>query len=105
MLWAALIFPGAGHLHLKHFRRGIALIAVTLLSMSILLLQFVRIAVQIIESTLTNAITLDIPRLATLIWQACATDPLLFYALWALALCWLVGMLDAYRLGKKTNKQ
>lgn len=101
LLWAAVLFPGAGHLHLKYFQRGIALISVTLLSLSVLLFQFVRLAIQVIESTLTNAITLDVPRLAALIWQACAADTILIVALWALALCWLVGMVDAYRLGKK----
>jgi hypothetical protein len=105
LLWSAVLFPGAGHLHLKYFKRGIALVSVTLLSLSLLLFQFVRLAVQVIESTLAHAITLDVPRLAALILQACAADTLLISALWVLTLCWLLGMLDAYRLGKKPHSE
>lgn len=105
LLWSAVLFPGAGHLHLKHFKRGIALIGVTLLSLSVLLFEFVRLAMQVIESTLANAITLDVPRLAAAILQAGAADQVLMASLWALGLCWLFGMFDAYRLGKKPHDE
>lgn len=105
LLWSAVLFPGAGHLHLKQFKRGIAVIGVTLLSLSVLLFQFVRLAIQVIESTLANASTLDVPRLASLILQAGAADKVLLSSLWVLGLCWLVGMLDAYRLGKKPHRE
>jgi len=105
LLWSAALFPGAGHLHLKHFKRGIAVIGVTLLVLSVLIFQFVRLAMQVIESTLADAITLDVPRLAAAILQACAADQVLMASLWALGLCWLFGMLDAYRLGKKPHRE
>lgn len=105
LLWSAVLFPGAGHLHLKQFKRGIAVIGVTLLVMSVLLFQFVRLAMQVIESTLADAITLDVPRLAAAILRACAADRVLMASLWALSLCWLFGMLDAYRLGKKPHRE
>lgn len=100
LLWAALVFPGAGHLHLQYYRRGVALIAVTLSSLALLLFQFIRQVQGVLEKLLGNDATLDWPRLVGATLQACADDTVLMSALWALLICWLFGMFDAYRLGR-----
>lgn len=102
LLWAAAVFPGAGHLHLKYFQRGIALVIVTLISLSVLLIQFARIVVQLTANPQINASLLKV---ATLTLQACAADSLLMASLWMLVLTWLFGMADAYRLGKKAQRK
>ena len=104
LLWAALIFPGAGHFHLKQFQRGIALVAITLLSLSVLLFKFVQHATTLFEKLLTDGGGLDLQDIAGQLLHASAADPVLLYALWVLALCWLFGMVDAYRLGKQMDR-
>ena len=101
LLWSAVIFPGAGHLFLKSFARGIALIAISLISLSLLLIQIVQYASQVIEKALAGGINLDLQYVVATTIQASADDKLINAALWALILCWLLGMLDAYLLGKK----
>jgi hypothetical protein len=101
LLWAALIFPGAGHFHLKQFQRGIVLVVITLLSLSVLLFRIEQHATTLFEKLLTDGSGLDLQGIVGSLLHASAADPVLMYALWILALCWLFGMIDAYRLGKK----
>lgn len=103
LLWSALIFPGAGHFHLKQFQRGIALAAITLISLSVLLFAFVQQAYRVFEKLLVNGAGLDVQHIVGKLLQAAAADSVLMFSLWLLGFCWLFGMLDAYRLGKKMN--
>ena len=100
LLWAALIFPGAGHLFLKHIPRGIALVTISLLSLVVLLFRVMHHAHGVVEQALADG-ALDLTRIVGQTLQATAVDHVLQAALWVLALCWLFGMVDAYRLGKK----
>ena len=104
LLWSAVIFPGAGHLFLKYFARGIVLIVISLLSLSLLLFQIVRQASQVVEKSLADGGGLDLQHLVAVTLQASADDKMLNAALWVLALCWLFGMVDAYLLGKKLER-
>ncbi len=104
LLWSAAIFPGAGHLFLKYFQRGIALIAISLISLSLLLIQIVQYASQVIEKALAEGSSLDLQYLVATTMQASADDKILNAALWALILCWVLGMVDAYLLGKKLER-
>ena len=104
LLWSAAIFPGAGHLFLKSFARGIALIAISLISLSLLLIQIVQYASQVIEKALAEGSSLDLQYLVATTMQASADDKILNAALWALILCWVLGMVDAYLLGKKLER-
>ena len=99
LLWAALAFPGAGHLYLKHFRRGVALLAITLLSLSVSLFKFVQQATAVFEKLLDDGAVLDVSGMVGQLLQTSAADHLLTRSLWVLGFCWLFGMLDAYRLG------
>ncbi len=104
LLWSAVIFPGAGHLLLKSFQRGIALIAISLISLTLLLFQVMQQARRVIEKSLAEGSGLDIQHLVAVTLQATADDKILNAATWVLALCWLFGMVDAYLLGKKLER-
>ena len=104
LLWSAVIFPGAGHLLLKAHQRGITLIVISLLSLTLALFKFVQHATQVIEKSLAEGSELVIQRLIELTQQASAHDPVLIAALAALGLCWWYGMVDAYFLGKKLEQ-
>lgn len=104
LLWAALIVPGAGHLVLKAFQRGVALVMISLLSITLLLVQIVRQANQVVEKSLTEGSGLDLQHLVAVTLQATADDKILNAAMWVLALCWVFGVVDTYRLGKKLEQ-
>ncbi len=104
LLWAAVIFPGAGHLYLNHFKRGIALVAISLLILSLMFFRFTQQMHVVLDKDLADGRALDIQNLQHIVsmtLQAAASNILLLSGLWALLICWLVGMIDAYRLGKK----
>ena len=107
LLWAAVIFPGAGHLYLNHFKRGIALVAISLLILSLMFFRFSQQMHNVLDKDLADGRVLDLQNLQHIIsmtLQASAADFSLLSGLWVLLLCWLVGMIDAYRLGKKMEK-
>lgn len=101
LLWAAAIFPGAGHLFLKYFARGIAFVMLSLISLSVLLFQIVQVASHIIEQRLASGSPLELHALVTATLQASTENTALNTAFWILILSWLLGMFDAYRLGKQ----
>ncbi len=104
LLWSALIFPGAGHFHLKQFQRGIVLVSITLVSLTLLLFKFVQQAYSVFEKLLTNSSAIDFQGIVSQLLQASAADQILMFSLWVLTLCWLFSMIDAYRLGKKLTR-
>lgn len=104
LLWSAAIFPGAGHLFLKCYARGIVLIAIGLISLSLFLFEIIRQASQAIELSLAQGSRLDMPALVATILQTSSKDQVLMAALWILILGWLFSMVDAYRLGKRLER-
>ena len=62
-------------------------------------------ASQVIEKALAEGVNLDLQYVVATAIQASADDKILNAALWALILCWLLGMLDAYLLGKKLEQK
>lgn len=104
LLWAAVIFPGAGHLYLNHFKRGIALVTISLSMLSLMFFRFAQQMHGVLDKISADGRVPDMQDLQPIIrmtLQLAATDLLLLSGFWALLICWLVGMIDAYRLGKK----
>ena len=104
LLWSAVIFPGAGHLLLKAHKRGMALIALSLLSLGWMMVEIFRLSNQTIEQTLQAGGSLDLWHLVAVTQLAVAQDYSLSRAIWILILCWVLGMVDAYFLGKKLEQ-
>ena len=106
VLWSGLVFPGTGHLFLKHYFRGGALIALSLVSLWVLVAQAAHQASALLDKIQSDGGMLDLNSVSTLVTQASnATDNS-----WAtiasivLLACWIIGMVDAYRLGKKKDQ-
>jgi hypothetical protein len=94
-LLSGLVFPGLGQLALKHYPRGFAFMAVALASM----IYMVKTAVDEVVRSLP---TLDPAAMAALPAPSGGhAGP----ALWVLALCWVWGVLDAFRIGGKLDRQ
>ncbi|MFA7554293.1 MAG: hypothetical protein WCY88_08585 [Spongiibacteraceae bacterium] len=104
-LLSGLLIPGAGHLYLKHYPRGITLIAISLACVSALVIEATHQAMKILEQLQAQGGVVSADRIIELATQASASNngQLSSIASIALVACWLIGLLDAYRLGKRYN--
>ena len=102
VLLSALVLPGAGHLYLRHFWRGMALIAISLACLWIFVDRVMRQASTVLEKLESEGGALDSGQLSDLVSQTSNTSgsTVVTVATLVLAGCWVVGVVDAYRLGK-----
>jgi len=102
VLLSALVLPGAGHLYLKHYPRGIALVVASLACLGVLAGRAMQQASVVLEKLASGGNTVDAGQLADLVAQASNAPGSLVVTLasTALAGCWVIGIVDAYRLGK-----
>ena len=104
---SALVLPGAGHLYLKHYRRGIALIVVSLACLWVLVDRVMQQASAVLERMASEGGAADAGQLTDWVTQASSSSgsAAVTVATLVLAGCWLVGIVDAYRLGKLDKGQ
>ena len=103
VLMSALVIPGAGHLYLKYFPRGIALIAISLACVWVIVDSALQQASTVLEKLEASGVELDQSQLTELVTQASNSSGSTVdtVATVVLAGCWLIGIIDAYRLSKQ----
>ena len=101
-LLSGLLFPGTGHFSLQRYPRGLIFFIPSLLSLIFLVHYSLDKAYTIADQIKRGTIPLDTETIVNLI----AVSPSeaivlkLQIATWALIACWLVSIIDSYRLGK-----
>lgn len=102
---SALVLPGAGQLYLKHVCRGIALIGVSLVCLWMIVVQAMQQASAGLVALESENGALDATRIADVASQAAsaAGSGAVSMATLVLAVCWIAGIIDAYRLGNKKD--
>jgi len=102
VLLSALVLPGAGHLYLKQYPRGIALIVISLACLWIFVDRAMQQASIVLERLASEGGVVDAGQISDLVAQASNSSGSLAVtvATLVLAVCWVVGIVDAYRLGK-----
>lgn len=105
VLLSALVLPGAGHLYLKHTRRGMALIAISLVCLWFIVDGVMRQVSAVLGQLDAETSALDAGRISELAAQASNSpgNSAAAAAMFVLIVCWLIGIADAYRMGKKPN--
>jgi hypothetical protein len=104
-LLSGLGFPGLGQVFLRHYGRGLALILAVSGSLLVAALKIAQHTISVlrkIESeggaidmyTIWNAANRSLPSLDILLCK--------FVFLWII-ICWIVGVVDAYRIGKRKD--
>jgi hypothetical protein len=106
-LLSGLVFPGLGQIVLKHYKRGAALLlafTATLVAMLILAVQQASIILDKIES---EGGVIDTDKIANAASQASTTSAshTLTLLSWLLIFCWVLGIVDACRIGRKKDSQ
>jgi len=101
-LWSGLMFPRAGHLFLKINGRGLVLISMSAVCFYIIASNVLAQAVAVLTKIEADGVTVKPGQILELASQvsAASAPPSLNIAMMMLALCWFVGVVDAYRLGK-----
>jgi uncharacterized membrane protein len=106
VLLTAFIFPGAGHIYLKKYIPGIVLMGVSSAGVCYLTSRIVERALQIVEKIQYGHVQAD----STVINQLLSTQStgneslLMNIATLAIFICWIIGIIDAYRIGKTQDK-
>lgn len=102
VLLSALVLPGAGHLYLKHYLRGIALIVASMACLGVSVEGAMQQASIVLEKLASEGDAVDPGQLADLVAQT-SNSPgshAVTVAMLGLAGCWVLGIADAYRIGK-----
>ena len=101
-LLSGLVFPGAGQLWLKHYLRGAALIAVVSACLAVIVIKASQQAFAILEKMETEGGAVDLVAMLKSAGNS-SGDSIATLASTLLLLCWLVGMVDAYIVGRKKD--
>jgi hypothetical protein len=105
-LLSAFVFPGAGHLYLKKYLPGIALVSVSLAALYYVITKSVESALQIVDKIQTGDVPLDAAAITELVSkQSSGIDSqLINIATAAILICWVFGIIDSYRVGRVRDK-
>ncbi len=106
VLLSALVFPGVGHIFLRKYIPGVALVGASFAAIYYLMSKTVEKALQITEKIQSGDVQLDVEAITELISkQSTGTEAqLLNIATAAFIICWLIGIIDSYRVGCAQDK-
>jgi len=99
---SGLIFPGLGQIILKHYKRGTVIMLTVLVGMSVFVVKAVQHALDILEKIESQGGAISIRTISNAATQASATSGNLTFniVLLLVIICWIIGVVDAYRIGK-----
>lgn len=106
VLLSAFLFPGMGHVYLKKYVTGIVLAGISFASIYYLVSKAIDIAVEISKKIEAGEVLLDESAISQLATQFSNTNDaqIMNIATTVFIICWLVGIVDAYRLGRLQDK-
>ncbi len=104
-LVSALVFPGLGEILLKSYCRGIVLATMTLACIAAIVGVAVQRAQEVLDFLVTadGAVDLDAVSEAVEAAASGAGSRVAQVALLLLGLCWVVSVVDAYRIGRELD--
>ncbi|TET68428.1 MAG: hypothetical protein E3J56_11415 [Candidatus Aminicenantes bacterium] len=102
---SGLVFPGLGQVVLKHYKRGVVIMLTVLVSLSVIVIEAVQKAFTILEKIESEGGAIDMNTISNAATQVSTTsDSLIFsFALLLIIFCWIIGVVDAFRIGKKKD--
>ena len=104
-LLSGLVYPGLGQVVLKHYKRGMMLMITVSISIMIITITAVQQALIILEKIESESGMIDMDTNSNAVTQATNSSDSLIYnsMLMLLFLCWIIGIVDAYRIGKEKD--
>jgi hypothetical protein len=104
-LLSGLVFPGLGQIALKRYWRGFALMLVVMAGLYIMIVTAVQQAYIILDSIEAEGGMPDSDTISQAAAQAAAASdsPMITAVSVLLLVCWIVGIIDAWRIGKRKD--
>jgi hypothetical protein len=104
-LLSGAVFPGLGQVVLKHYVRGIALMLVVSASLAVIVKIALKQALAILERIHWEGGTIDMITISNAATRAStSSDSRTFnFLLLLIVACWLIGVVDGYRIGRKKD--
>ena len=105
-LISAFVLPGGGHFFLKKRVQGALLSGVTIVCTWVLLSAALERAQEISLKIQSGEIPLDIARITDAVTKQTTGDgaQLIDIATYLLGICWLIGIVDSFRVGRLLDK-
>ncbi|MCG6938020.1 MAG: hypothetical protein LJE83_07580 [Gammaproteobacteria bacterium] len=105
VLLSAFIFPGAGHVYLKKYSSGIALLCASLAAIYYMISQAVEESLRIVEQMQNGSVQPDVAAVMELASKQPAGSEayLVNIASAVLLICWVIGIIDSYRVGRVSD--
>lgn len=99
-LLSGLILPGIGHLFLREYFRGSALVVLSLAALSVVVTKAYQHAILIVDRVVSGDVAMEAGAIAQAVSNSTTiADSVVENAVVVLVACWLVGIMDSYRLG------
>jgi hypothetical protein len=104
-LLSGLVFPGLGQIALKRYPRGFALMLTVMAGLYVMIATAVQQAYAILDSIETEGGSPDRDTITQAATQAAAASdsPVITAVTLLIVVCWIVGIIDAYRIGKQKD--
>jgi hypothetical protein len=105
-LLSGLIFPGIGHMVLKQHLRGSVLMLSALAAFSVIVTRIFQQALTIVDRINSGDVPVDTGAIAELVSNSTSgADSFIDNtAVLVLGACWLIGIIDSYRIGVAQEK-
>jgi len=100
-LLSGLVFPGIGHMVLKQYQRGSVLVLSALIAVSVIVTAAIKRALIVVDHINSGEIPIETRAITEAIANsASGADSLIVnVSVIILGACWLIGIIDSYRLG------
>ncbi|MFC1858781.1 hypothetical protein ACFL9U_12270 [Thermodesulfobacteriota bacterium] len=104
-LLSGLLFPGLGQVILKHYKRGVVLMLSVLTALTVVVVVVVQQALTILEKIELEEGGLEMSAISDAVAQASNTSysRILNFVSLLIIFCWIFGIVDAYRIGRKRD--
>jgi hypothetical protein len=106
-LLSGLVFPGFGQVILKHYKRGVVLMLTALASLSVVVVKAAQRALAVLDQIKSEGGVINMSTISKVADQASTTSDsrMINLVLLFIVLCWIIGIVDAYRVGKKKDTE
>ncbi len=98
-LWSALIFPGSGQIVLKHRKRGLIFASVSVAGVIVLIITVVRTTWNNLEHIALQGSEITLSTMASVAFSS--LEVVKKYILPMMLFWWLLGVIDAWLIGRK----
>ncbi len=104
-LLSGLVFPGCGQYSQKHYLRGTALMLASLAGLIVIGFKVTRQSLAILDKIDLKSGTIDMTTILNAVNQADASSNNFLYRYASLLIlsCWILGIVDAFMIGRKRD--